>query len=174
MVFNFDPWSLLQLFVGAVLPLLVGLITTRMTAGNKKSILLLGLSIVTSALTELLSWYLGGQNGVFDVFQWLVMALLSFVVGVGLHMGLYKTPGKDGTSIASRLADKGVTADEPALPEFGAAFNAAFGSLNDATETLAPNVGLPVSMVHLEAPEGDLAAFVNPPEDTGPKHKAGV
>ncbi|WNM67600.1 holin [Arthrobacter phage Makoto] len=172
MVFNFDPWSLLQLLVSAVLPLLVGLITTRMTASNKKSILLLGLSIVTSALTELLSWYLGGHNTPFDVFQWLTMALLSFVVGVGLHMGLYKTPGKDGVSIADRLADKGITADEPALPEFGAAFNAAFGSMNDATATLAPNVGLPEPKLHLEAPGGDLAAFVNAPMDTGPKHKA--
>ncbi|QHB47196.1 holin [Arthrobacter phage AppleCider] len=166
MVFNFDPWSLLQLFVGAVLPLLVGLITTRMTAGNKKSILLLGLSIVTSALTELLSWYLGGQNGVFDVFQWLVMALLSFVVGVGLHFGFYKTPGKDGVSIADRLADKGITAD---APEFGPSFAEQFPNLNSATATLAPNVGLPEPKLHLEAPAGDLAAFVNVP---GPKHKA--
>ncbi|ALY08937.1 holin [Arthrobacter phage TattModd] len=166
LVFHFDPWSLLQLFVGAVLPLLVGLITTRMTAGIKKSILLLGLSVVTSALTELLSWYLGGHNTPFDVFQWLTMALLSFVVGVGLHMGLYKTPGADGTSIASRLADKGITAD---TPDYGPTFAEQFPTLHDATATLAPNVGLPQSYLHLEAPEGDLAAFVDAP---GPKHKA--
>ncbi|QDH48210.1 holin [Arthrobacter phage MamaPearl] len=164
LTFNFDVWTLLQFFLGPVLPLIVGLVTTRMTAGIKKSILLLGLSVVSSALTELLSWYLGGREGVFDVFQWLVMAVLSFVVGVGLHMGLYKTPGADGTSIASRLADKGITAD---TPDFGPTFAEQFPTLHDATATLAPNVGLPESKLHLEAPEGDLAAFVN---DPGPKH----
>ncbi|ASZ74336.1 holin [Arthrobacter phage KingBob] len=166
MVFEFDIWKLLQVLVSTVLPLVVGLITTRMTASNKKSILLLALSVVSAALTELLSWWLGGHEKPFDVFEWLLMALLSFVVGVGLHLGFYKTPGADGTSIASRLADKGIKAD---TPDWGETFLQQFGNLDAATATLAPNVGLPESKLHLEAPEGDLAAFVTAP---GPKHLA--
>ncbi|AZF98647.1 holin [Arthrobacter phage Chridison] len=166
LTFHFDVWTLLQFFLGPVLPLIVGLITTRMTAGNKKSLLLLALSVVSSALTELLSWYLGGREGVFDVFQWLVMAVMSFVVGVGLHFGLYKTPGSDGVSIADKLANRGIKADDP---DYATKFVREFGSLEGVTATFAPNVGLSESKLHLEAPEGDLAAFVTAP---GPKHLA--
>ncbi|ALY09429.1 holin [Arthrobacter phage Joann] len=164
--FNVDWWAVLQLVLSAVLPLVVGLITTRMTAGTKKSILLLALSVLTSFLTQLLSWWFGGHSEPYDLFSALLLALATFVIGVGLHVGAYSSKNADGTSIASRLADKGITAD---TPDFGPTFAEQFPSLHAVTETTAPNVGLPKSYLHLEAEPGDLAAFVNAP---GPKHKA--
>lgn len=108
-VFVLDWWLVLQFFLSTGLPLLVGLVTTRMTSANVKALLLLGLSVLSSALTELASWNAAGRLEPYDLFSALMMAITSFVIGVGFHFGLYSRPNSSGVSIADKVADTGVT-----------------------------------------------------------------
>lgn len=95
--FAIDIWLVLQLLVlPVVLPLLVGLVTTRVTSSNAKALLLLGLSVVTSLLSNMLAAYENG-NAAFNLGLALFMALTTFVFGVGMHYGLYKPSGASAT-----------------------------------------------------------------------------
>ena len=89
--FTLDPALVIQLLVSTVLPLLVGLVTKTVTSGGVKAVLLAGLALVTSLLTEL------GQaiaNGVtYDLGQGLLLAIPTFLIAVGLHYGLWKPTG---------------------------------------------------------------------------------
>lgn len=89
--FTLDPALIIQLLVSTVLPLLVGLVTKKITHGGVKAVLLAGLALVTSLLTEL------GQaiaNGVpYDLGQGLLLAIPTFLIAVGLHYGLWKPIG---------------------------------------------------------------------------------
>ncbi len=51
--FTFDPATVVQLLIAFILPILVGLVTTRVTSPAVKAWLLAGLSLVTSLLVEL-------------------------------------------------------------------------------------------------------------------------
>ena len=53
--FSITGVQLLQFAVAVLLPLLVGLVTTRVTKSGAKAVLLLALSVITSLLTELLA-----------------------------------------------------------------------------------------------------------------------
>lgn len=91
--FSVSGWLILQLFVLPVLlPLIVGLVTTKVTSSRVKSISLLGLSIITSLLTNILA---AQQSGAleFDLGLALVTAFVTFVFGVGVHLGLLKPTG---------------------------------------------------------------------------------
>lgn len=79
-----------QGLIAVVLPILVGLVTNRVTASDTKAILLLVLSTVTSGLTEFGAAY--GDHP-FDVGLWLAGAVLTFVGGVAVHYGLWKPVG---------------------------------------------------------------------------------
>lgn len=85
-------WPLIVgLIVSTVLPLLVGLVTTRVTDARVKAILLAALSAVTGLLTELGNALTSGAP--YDVGTGILLALSAFLVGVGLHFGLYKPTG---------------------------------------------------------------------------------
>lgn len=89
--FNIDPALVVSLIVGTVLPLLVGLVTTRVTHSGVKAVLLAGLSLVTALGTELgASW---SRGDAYDLGTGLLIALPTFLVAVGLHYGLYKPVG---------------------------------------------------------------------------------
>lgn len=89
--FTLDAAQIVAFFVGAVLPLLVGLVTAKATNPTVKAVLLLVLSIVTSVLTEF------GQaltaNEVFDFGPALIGALFTFFVGVTTQKLLWKPTG---------------------------------------------------------------------------------
>ena len=89
--FTLDPLLVIQMLVSTVLPLLVGLVTKTVTRSGVKAILLAGLALITSLLTEL------GQalsNGVpYDLGQGLLLAIPTFLIAVGLHYGLWKPTG---------------------------------------------------------------------------------
>jgi uncharacterized membrane protein len=97
--------QLLSLVVTVVLPVLVGLVTTRETNPGRKALLLAALAAVTGLGTELLGALSTGTP--YDLAAGLYVVLQSFVIAVALHYGLLKPTG-----ISSRLAGAGHTAPE--------------------------------------------------------------
>jgi hypothetical protein len=92
-------WSgLLALLIQFVLPILVGLVTTRLTHPGIKAVLLLLLSAVSQFLLELSS------PGSFDLKQALFSAGIGFVIAVAAHFGLWKP-----TPVAELATDSLVT-----------------------------------------------------------------
>jgi hypothetical protein len=102
-VFNLDWVQLLQLLVAVILPVVVGLVTTRVTAPGRKAILLLTLSVVTSMLAELL--YAIQMGVAYDLGAGIVLALTTFIVGVATHYGLWKPTG-----VSAAVERSGITA----------------------------------------------------------------
>ena len=60
--FTIDPWQVVQLVVAVVLPVLVGLVTTRTTSPGLKAVLLAALAVVSSLGTEALAANEAGQT----------------------------------------------------------------------------------------------------------------
>ena len=86
------PWPILIGFlVATVLPLLVGLVTTRVTSPGVRAVLLAALSAATGLLSELGSALTHGTT--YDMGQGLLVALAAFLVAVGMHFGLWKPTG---------------------------------------------------------------------------------
>lgn len=90
-LFNLDPTLVIQLLVSTVLPLLVGLVTTKFTSGGLKAILLAGLALVTSLLVELGNAVAAGVP--YDLGAGLLLAIPTFLIAVGMHYGLWKPVG---------------------------------------------------------------------------------
>lgn len=98
--FTLDPLAVVQLVIAFVLPVLVGLVTTRVTSSAAKAWLLALLSLVTSLLVELARSL--GEGVTYDLGVALVAALPAFVVSVATHYGLWKPTG-----VAARAQDTG-------------------------------------------------------------------
>lgn len=84
----------LGLVISILLPVLVGLVTTRVTNAGVKAALLLALSTLNGFLVELTgphdagySWQTAG-----------VLALVSFATGVLSHFGFWKPTGVSGAA----------------------------------------------------------------------------
>lgn len=89
--FTLPPALVIGLLVSTVLPLLVGLVTKRVTNSGVKAVLLALLAAVTGGLSELGAAIAAGTT--YDVGLGLITALTGFLVAVGLHYGLYKPTG---------------------------------------------------------------------------------
>ncbi|WP_230671052.1 hypothetical protein [Rathayibacter sp. Leaf248] len=89
----FDPtWpQLLSLLVSIVLPLLVGLVTTRATSASAKAILLAVLAFASGLGTELLAALNAGVS--YDLAAGVFSGVATFLVAVGIHYGLWKPTG---------------------------------------------------------------------------------
>lgn len=81
----------LGLLISVVLPVLVGLVTTRVTHAGTKAVLLLALSTINGLLVEVASPGPG-----FDLGTAAILALVSFATGVLSHFGLWKPAGVSG------------------------------------------------------------------------------
>lgn len=93
--FTLDPAAVVQLLIAFILPVLVGLVTTRVTSPAVKAWLLAGLSLVTSLLVELARALTAGT--VYDLGVALLAALPAFVVSVASFYGLWKPTGVTAT-----------------------------------------------------------------------------
>lgn len=93
--FTLDPLAIVQLLIAFVLPVLVGLVTTRVTSGAVKAWLLASLSLVTSLLVELARALTAGTT--YDLGVALLVALPAFVVSVASFYGLWKPTGVTAT-----------------------------------------------------------------------------
>lgn len=78
----------LGLLVSVVLPVLVGLVTTRVTHAGAKAVLLLALSTINGLLVEA-----ANPGPGYDLSTAVILALVSFAVGVLAHFGLWKPAG---------------------------------------------------------------------------------
>jgi len=86
---NLDKAYWLGLLVSIGLPVLVGLVTTRVTNAGIKAVLLLALSTATGFVTE----YAGPHDAGYSVGTAAVLALVSFGTGVLSHFGFWKPVG---------------------------------------------------------------------------------
>lgn len=92
--FSLDLAGIVQLLVAFILPVLVGLVTTKTTSAGTKAWLLAALSLVASLLTQL--GVALADNRTFDVGAALLLTLPAFVVSVASHYGLWKPTGVSG------------------------------------------------------------------------------
>ena len=86
---NLDQAYWLGLLVSVVLPVLVGLVTTRVTHAGWKAVLLLALSTANGLIVE----YAGPHDAGYSVGTAAVLALVSFGTGVLSHFGFWKPVG---------------------------------------------------------------------------------
>ncbi|QDN57399.1 hypothetical protein [Streptomyces sp. S1D4-20] len=91
----------LGLLTSVVLPVLVGLVTTRVTSAGLKAVLLLALSTASGFVVE----YAGPHDAGYSVGTAAVLALVSFATGVLSHFGFWKPVG-----VAGRAQDSFVKA----------------------------------------------------------------
>lgn len=78
----------LGLVVTFVLPILVGLVTSKVTSGGVKAVVLLALSTLNGFLVEL-----AHPGPGYSVGTAAVLALVSFGTAVAMHFGLWKPAG---------------------------------------------------------------------------------
>jgi hypothetical protein len=91
--------QLLSVLIGTVLPIIVAIVTNRVAAGSVKALVLLALAAVTSFLTEWLAAVNAGDP--FDFSQAAFGVLVTFLVAVATHFGLWKpihVTGSDGAA----------------------------------------------------------------------------
>jgi hypothetical protein len=95
------------LAISVVLPVLVGLVTTRVTHPGAKGVLLLALSSVNGLLVEV-----ANPGPGFDLGTAAILALVAFAIGVLSHFGLWKPAGVAGKAqdslITARSQPRGV------------------------------------------------------------------
>jgi len=82
---------LLWLAVAVVLPILVGLVTTRETSPARKAVFLAALALIAGLLTQLLAAINAGVT--YDLFAGLVQGLATFLIAVAVYYGLWKPTG---------------------------------------------------------------------------------
>ena len=90
-VVTLDWQVVVQLILAVVLPILVGLVTTRVTAGSVKAWLLAGLTLATSVITELAGAI--SSSTPFDLGIALLAAIPAFAISVATYYGLWKPTG---------------------------------------------------------------------------------
>lgn len=96
-------WDVLQFVVSGLLPLLVGLVTTRATPGIRKGVLLAGLTVLLNLGGDLLAWYTAGSPGVFDLAAALFATLNGFMLAVAAQFGIYAAKDSSGSSLSDKL-----------------------------------------------------------------------
>jgi hypothetical protein len=89
MTVNLDKAYWLGLLVSVVLPVLVGLVTTRVTHAGIKAVLLLALSTLNGFIVE----YAGPHDAGYSVGTAAVLSLVAFGTGVLAHFGFWKPVG---------------------------------------------------------------------------------
>lgn len=95
-VASFDTATVVQLLLTVVLPIAVGLVTTRTTSGAIKAWLLASFTLATSLLTELASAL--ANNVPYDLGVALLAAIPAFAISVATYYGLWKPTGVGGAA----------------------------------------------------------------------------
>lgn len=90
-VFTVDPAMVIQLVLAVLLPIAVGLVTTRVTKGSTKAWLLAGLTLATSVITQLGSAV--ASHVAFDLGLALLATIPAFAISVATYYGLWKPTG---------------------------------------------------------------------------------
>lgn len=93
------PLDLLNLLLAAVLPMVTALITARFASSSVKSVVLVALTVLTTALQGVFD-----NDGSFEVRDFVITTVLQFIVSVGLHQGLLKPTKITGAGGAIQTA----------------------------------------------------------------------
>lgn len=106
-VYGFDPNSisgLISLIIAVVLPLAVGLITTRTTSPAVKAVLLLAFA----AVKAFLEGWLAARNSHVD-FAFVPVAIstvVNLMIGVAVHFGFFKPTGVTAAAQNTLVKDR--------------------------------------------------------------------
>lgn len=100
--FNISLLQAITFIVAVAAPVLVGLVTTRVTSSGRKAVYLAALAAVTGFGSEIINAL--NTNTVYNLGDGLVAALTAFVIGVALHYGFWKPTG-----VTDKALDHGVT-----------------------------------------------------------------
>lgn len=79
------PLDLLNLVLAAVLPILTALVTARFASGAIKTVVLVALTVLSTALQQVF-----GDNGDLYWRPFILTTTLQFLMSVGFHFGLLK------------------------------------------------------------------------------------
>lgn len=90
-VLTLDVPQLLNLLLAVVFPVLVGLVTTKVTRSWVKAVLLATISLLSGLVTSLLAAVLGGVP--FDVVAALLTGLSAWIIAIATHLGFWKPAG---------------------------------------------------------------------------------
>lgn len=106
--FNIDWILVLQFVLATLLPLAVGIVTTRVTAPNVKAVVLAFFALLAGIGTEIVNALIAEQA--YDIGAGLFRFGTIFVVAVATHFGVWSRPNADGVSISARVQENvGVT-----------------------------------------------------------------
>lgn len=94
--FSLDPLAVVQLVLTVIMPIAVGLVTTRTTSGSIKAWLLAAFTLTTSLLLQLADAL--GSAATFDLGVALLSAIPAFAISVATYYGLWKPTGV-GTAV---------------------------------------------------------------------------
>lgn len=83
--------EIIGLLVTLVLPVLVGLVTTRVTSAGTKAVLLLALTAATGFFVEL-----GNAGPDYNVANGVFYTVVGFITAVAVHFGFLKPTGISG------------------------------------------------------------------------------
>jgi hypothetical protein len=100
-IWNVDWVMVLTFVVATLLPLLVAIVSTKLTDGKTKGILLAVLALATSILSGILDALVSG--GTYDVGKQLVVLLGVFAWSVASYFGVWRAKGSDGESVTDKL-----------------------------------------------------------------------
>lgn len=89
--FTLNPAVVVQLLLTVIMPIIVGLVTTRTTSSSIKAWLLAGFTLISSILTELLSSI--NNASMFDLGVALLATIPAFAISVATYYGLWKPTG---------------------------------------------------------------------------------
>ena len=90
-VFTLEPALVIQLILTVLMPIAVGLVTTRTTSGAIKAWLLAGLTLASALLTQMGAAIAGGTA--FDLGLALLSTIPAFAISVATYYGLWKPTG---------------------------------------------------------------------------------
>lgn len=116
--FNIDWIVVLQFVIATLLPLLVAVVTTKVTSGKVKGVLLALFAFLTTVLTAIVEALISGAT--LDVGALLLTAGGTFAWAVISYFGIWRATGPAGDpSIAEKItANVGRTAEPPAVEEY--------------------------------------------------------
>lgn len=108
-VFDIPIWQVFSLLSGVVLPLLVGLVTTRVTHPGRRAVILAALALALNLATELGAALQAGET--YNLGAALLLGLGTFLIAVGTHYGFWKPTG-----VTTKVQDTLVKAGADRVP----------------------------------------------------------
>jgi len=108
-----DGWAALNLGIQFILPLLVGLVTTKLTGQKQQALLLLTLTLVATIAAQALEAHDAGLP--LNLSQIIAVAIVNYAVSLLTHYGIWKPTGLSSLLLA--VVTKSSPAAIPPAPD---------------------------------------------------------